>query len=201
MRAMFAAPMLASQCTLCGGGGAAPTLAPIADQAFLVPAGAHDSVPGWIDATRVQTDLDRFLSFRAMFHEDTAYATVDPANQWDWNKLMGLTTVNIHGDSVRLGWRYAPDTDRVELGAYAYVDGVRVDEENTDVARGAWFDVSMSWTEDTIQVTVDGETVEIDGPHAGIPRTTWALTSAYFGGDEVAPHDMHVDVTDVWTDL
>lgn len=170
------------------------------DRSFEIPAGSHDSVPGGIAATRVQNDLDRFLIFQLWFHADAAYLTTDPANQADWNKLMGLTTLDIHGDSLRLGWRYDPVDDEIELGLYAYIHGVRVDQYITSVAVETVHDVTLSWTEDLLSAEVDGISVEVAGPMAHAPRVTWVLTTTYFGGDETAPHDIHVEVRDIWTD-
>lgn len=172
----------------------------LSDNRFVVRAGSHDSIPGGIAATRIQADLDRFLIFQAYFHADAAYLTVDPANQADWNKLMGLTTVDIHGDSLRLGWRYDPVDDEIELGLYAYVNGARVDAYITSVPLDTVHDVTMAWSEDRLSVEVDGIEVEVPGPRAYTTRITSVLTTTYFGGDETAPHDIHVDVRDVWTD-
>ena len=200
MRVLLAVPMLISNCQSCGSSSSGPSLASVSDAAFEIPAGSHDSSPGGIDATRVQSDLDRFLSFQARFSPDAAYITADPANQGDWNKLMGLTTVNIHGDSLRLGWRYAPASGLIELGLYAYVDGARVDQLITSVPLDTWLDATLLWTEDLVHAEVNGVVAEAPGPAAYIPRSTWVLRTAYFGGDETAPQDIHVDVRDVWTD-
>ena len=114
MRFVFAIPVLVANCQTCGSTGSGLTR--VDDASFVIDAGGHDSTPGGITATRAQSHLDRFVSFQGKFSPDAAYASTDPVNQYDWNKLMGLTVTDIHEDSVRLGWRYVPSTDRIELG-------------------------------------------------------------------------------------
>lgn len=198
LRAMvFAVPVFVSQCQSCDPN----PYDTLDDRSFVIRAGDHDSSPGGVKAMRTQTELDRWVTFRAYFHADAAYATTDPVNQWDWNKLMGLSAVDIHEDSIRLGWRYDPEADAIDLGFYGYRDGVRISEELTSVPLETWFEARLEMTEDHLYASVDGFAHEITpGPSGAAVRTTWVVASAYFGGDETAPHDIHIDVTDVRTD-
>jgi hypothetical protein len=115
---------------------------------------------------------------------------------------MGITAVDIHGNSIRTGWRYEPSTDQIELGFYGYRDGVRISQQLTEVDLEEWVDVTLEFTEDRYYAEVNGHAHEVAGPSdPGLfDRTTWVLRTAYFGGDETAPHDIHIDVRDVWTD-
>jgi hypothetical protein len=196
---IFAVPVLVATYTDCGGGS---NLDPVNDASFEIREGKHDSNPAGLKKMQVESEVDRLLTFQAFFHSDAAYLTTDPVNQHDWNKLMGITAVDIHGNSIRTGWRYEPSTDQIELGFYGYRDGVRVSQQLTEVDLEEWVDVTLEFTEDRYYAEVNGHAHEVAGPSdPGLfDRTTWVLRTAYFGGDETAPHDIHIDVRDVWTD-
>ena len=194
---LFAVPVFVSQCDSCGGSNGKA----LDDRSFVIHEGGHDSDPGGITAMRTQSEIDRWVTFRAYFHGDAAYLTTTPQNQWDWNKLMGLSSADIHEDSIRLGWRYDPTADAIDLGFYGYRDGERIMEEMATVPLDTWVDVRLEMSEDHLYVAVDGVAHEVlPGVSGGAVRTTWVLASAYYGGDEVAPQDIHIDVTDVRTD-
>src|SRR5438309_7696089 len=111
-----------------------------ASYSFTVKSGHHRSDHDFVARPHVGQHVDRALRFRATFAADAAYATANPANQSDWNKLMGLTTDRIHKNSIRLGWRWNPRTSRVELGFYGYLNGARFMSTLTDVAPGQAID-------------------------------------------------------------
>ena len=75
-----------------------------------------------------------------------AYATQNAANQSDWNKLMGLTTDRIHKNSIRIGWRWNPRTQRVELGFYGYLNGTRFMQMLGDASPGQPIDCELRMT-------------------------------------------------------
>jgi len=194
---LFAVPVFVSQCDSCGTSSGKA----LDDRSFVIHEGGHDSDPGGVKAMRTQTELDRWVTFRAYFHADAAYVTGTPSNQWDWCKLMGLSSADIHEDSIRLGWRYDPEADAIDLGFYGYRDGERIMEEITTVPLETWVDVRLEMSEDHLYASVGGLAHEVTpGVDGAAVRTTWVVSSAYFGGDEDAPHDIHIDVTDVLTD-
>lgn len=95
---LFAVPVAVANCGTCDG----PSYDTLDDVTFTIDEGKHDSDPGGIRKTELLTDLDRWVTFEARFRADTAYLSADPVNQYDWNKLMGLTVTDIHEDSIRL---------------------------------------------------------------------------------------------------
>lgn len=51
-------------------------------------------------------------------------------DQWDWNKLTGIGfSIDAMDDAAMIGWRFNPDTDRFELGAYAHGVSKKGDRE------------------------------------------------------------------------
>lgn len=166
-----------------GGGGGVRT--------WTIPAGAHDA----IGATFATTTSDR-LHFRARFDESAQYATVDPANQLDINKLRGFSDCSSHHqtDSARFGWRWA--SDRVELLAYTYVDGERQWALLGSALPGEWHDFEIRATGSTYVFALDGvETVVPRG--CATPGLLKYHLWPYFGGDEVAPHDISIEMEEL----
>ena len=191
---------LLGPCSQCNGG-ASNGLERVDDASFEIDRNDHYGRPR--GSTKRKSEFDRFLSFQVRFQSDCDYISEDPVNQHDWNKLMGLSTINVHDDSVRLGWRYEPATDEIELGLYAYRDGERIYDEVASIPLETWADVTLILSESEISVEVDGAVSSVTGRGSGtglFNGTTWVLRTAYFGGDEKAPQDVHIDVRDIWTD-
>src|SRR5438309_4238159 len=106
---------------------------------------------------------------------------------------MGITTDRIHLNSIRIGWRYNPKTGRIELGFYGYLHGARAMPMLTEVALGQPIDCELRMTNNSLTARA-GSASHIESGSLGVSLPlTWVLHSAYFGGDETAPHDLHVD--------
>ena len=165
---------------------------------FTIEGGHHRSNHDFVARPHLGKRVDRELRFRAVFSPDAAYATQAPSNQSDWNKLMGLSTDRIHKNSIRIGWRWNPASQRIELGYYGYLDGVRTMQLLADVAPGQPIDCVLRMTNAGMSAQAGAASHSVSGSlGVGFP-TTWVLHSAYFGGDEKAPHRIDVQVSDVW---
>ena len=165
---------------------------------FTISEGGHDGSPKSVVAMETDTSFDRQLSFDAYFHGDARYTSVDPVNQYDWNKLMGLTSSDHQYNSIRLGWRYNPDEDAIDLGYYGYLNGVRQMHELATVPFERWVPVTLQFSTTGTTATADG----VSASESGVVDTTaggatFIMQTAYFGGDEVAPHDIHIDVRNI----
>lgn len=110
---------------------------------FTIKRGHHRGDHDFVARPHLGRHVDRTLRFRATFAADAAYTTSAPSNQQDWNKLMGLSTDRIHKNSIRIGWRWNPSSQRVELGFYGYLDGKRFMQQLTDVAPGQPIDCEL----------------------------------------------------------
>jgi len=164
--------------------------------------GKHEDT-GWPFGTKcinLSVRTDRTVTFRAQFTASCRYRTTSTQNQFDWCKLMGLTTARIHHNSIRLGWRYNPTTDKIDLGFYGYAKGVRHMQELTSIDIGAFADVKIRMHRNGLMVEANGVKHEVNtalGFSSLFPTPTWVLRTAYFGGDEEAPQDMHINVRNI----
>ncbi|WP_338874564.1 hypothetical protein WBJ53_02995 [Spirosoma sp. SC4-14] len=121
----------------------------------------------------------------------------------DWNKVIGLGFVGskdqpLDGvpphqvDGARVGWRWNPKTGRIDLGAYAYVEGQRIDFKVAETA------INQP-TRLTIKIDYDRKVYQVLGG-TPIPFThnkSFAYsTGLYFGGNQPAPHRIRVKIVD-----
>lgn len=129
---------------------------------------------------------------------------VGQVDQQDWNKVIGLgfvgskdqditTGIPPHQiDGARVGWRWNPQRKRIDLGAYVYVAGKRIDFKVAETL------INVP-TKLTIKIDYDHKLYQILGGQP-IPFThdkTFAYnTGLYFGGNQPAPHQIRVKIVD-----
>jgi hypothetical protein len=121
----------------------------------------------------------------------------------DWNKVIGLGFVGskdqpLDGvpphqvDGARVGWRWNAQRQRIDLGAYIYVEGQRIDFKVAEVAIN-------TPTKLTIKIDYDRKVYQVLGGKT-VPFThnkSFAYnTGLYFGGTSVAPHRIRVKIVD-----
>jgi hypothetical protein len=164
---------------------------------LTIASGKHHSNHDFIARPHLGRHVDRELRFRAVFSANAAYTTQDPANQSDWNKLMGLTTNRIHKNSIRIGWRWNPATSRIELASYGYLDGARGMHLLGSVAPEKAVDCVLRMDDGGLYAQAGGASFLQAGTLGAAFPMTWVLHTAYFGGDETAPHRIDVQVTDI----
>jgi len=171
------------------------------DVTFKIERGKHNSKPRGVRKLKLRSTFSRSLHFQVRFGADARYTTADPQNQSDWNKLLGFTTNRIHKNSIRLGWAWSPSRSKVDLGYYGYLDGVRTMRPLSSVSIGEWADVAITFDDGGMSVTVDGVRHEERGDlDVWGPVSTWLSRSAYFGGQEEAPHTIRIEVRGVVLD-
>lgn len=176
------------------------------DVTFRIGKDRHKGRPNGVRKLQLKRSFSRELHFQVRFKDDVRYTTADPRNQGDWNKLLGFTTNRIHKNSVRLGWAFDPslgESGEVRLGFYGYLDGVRTMERLGSVPLGEWADVSIRFDTGGMSVRVGANEKVVRGDLGvadWVPVSTWLLRTAYFGGDEKAPHTMHIEVRNLVVD-
>ncbi len=131
------------------------------------------------------------LKFMVKFDSSAIYKTVDPDNQGDINKLYGFSDNNTmhHQFSARFGWRWK--NNELQVFGYIYNNGamsflqigtVRIGEENN---------CSIKVAGDKYIFTLNESTIEM--PRASNTSTAIGYKLyPFFGGDEMAPHDVHI---------
>jgi hypothetical protein len=141
----------------------------------------------------------RTLRFRVRFSPTCIY-DLGNNNQWDINKLYGLSQGYHQTDSARFGWRWLLAEQKIEVLSYCYVGGVRRPAQRIcllDPGQVAAFKLTVQDTVYTFQyLSTTGKLLaEVREPrkHAGLESTNYKLFP-YFGGDEVAPHTMDIAI-------
>lgn len=131
------------------------------------------------------------LKFVARFDSTAIYETTSPENQYDINKLYGFSDNNAdhHQYSARFGWRWSGEA--LHLFAYIYNNGVVTSKELTTASIGAEINCSIKVTPTNYLFTVNGITTQLPRM-ATSERGKGYQLYPYFGGDEVAPHEINI---------
>lgn len=160
--------------------------------------GAHEPFPRRKEGTLIKPRL----LFATVTFDSSCIYTLDGGNQQDWNKLIGFGFVgsknqNIYTpphrvDGVRIGWRWNPASQRIELGSYVYKAGVLQAKMLKDVKINEPIDVSIKVDyKRKVYTVMDIEEIPYEHDKSIVMRT-----GVYFGGQEVAPHDMRIRISE-----
>ncbi|MCC9168312.1 hypothetical protein [Pontibacter harenae] len=136
-----------------------------------------------------------FMQFEVTFDSSAVYTTTDPLNQGDLNKLYGFADCSsLHQmNSARFGWRWFEN--RLELHAYTYNNSSRRSEFITSV------EIEKPYTYE-IEVKDKEYVFRLDNQEVTLPRHCSGTAAGYqlypyFGGDEVAPHDITIRIKEL----
>ena len=153
---------------------------------YRIPRGEHYSQQGIY--TKVEYTELRFL---VKFDSSAIYKTLNPDNQFDINKLYGFSDNDAHHHefSARIGWRWSKEALR--LFGYIYNNGIARSEEITTINIGAENDCAIKISGDSYIFSVNGKTIIMPRTSTGPVANGYKLFP-YFGGDETAPHDIHI---------
>ena len=131
--------------------------------------------------------------FIVKFDSSAIYSSILPSNQSDINKLYGFSDNDSmhHSFSARFGWNWI--NNALWLYAYVYNNGVLNYQQLKSVPIGSEINCSIK---------VDGNKYifSINGTHVNITRASTTTKGKgyklypYFGGDEVAPHDVAIKI-------
>lgn len=131
------------------------------------------------------------LSFVVKFDSSAIYQNLNPANQYDINKLLGFSDNNAdhHQFSARFGWRWSDNALR--LFGYIYNKGVMSFKELGTVAIGAENTCSIKVTNGAYIFTLNGKSETMPRLSTTAKGSGYKLYP-YFGGDETAPHSISI---------
>jgi hypothetical protein len=134
------------------------------------------------------------INFKVKFTSAAIYKTMEPENQGDVNKLYGFSEgIDNHLNSARIGWNW--QNNALHLYAYTYAEGIRNCKEISTIAIGEAIPCSIAISANKYLFTVGEKKAEL-------PRALNTATVAgywqypYFGGDEVAPHNICIEIMD-----
>lgn len=153
---------------------------------YLIPKGSHYSTTNSykpVDCTA--------MKFTVRFDSSCIYQSVKAENQWDINKLYGFADNGAlhHQFSARFGWRWSEGALR--LFAYTYNNGSRASKELATVPVGQNIRCAIAVDGDKYLFSV-GEISVAMPRHSTTPAAKGYQLYPYFGGDEVAPHNVRI---------
>lgn len=137
-----------------------------------------------------QTAVTR-LKFTVKFDSTAIYQTQDPQNQADINKLFGFSDNKSHHQqfSARFGWRWF--NNALNLQAYVYNNGQRETKDLGNIEIGKEYACEIRVKEGAYEFVVGEEIITTPRNSVGTLAEGYKLYP-YFGGDEVAPHTIHI---------
>ena len=127
-----------------------------------------------------------------IFDSSAIYTTTDPLNQYDVNKLWGVSDC---GDghmenSIRLGWRWLNDS--LEIHWFKHQLGQFTFEKITTVDLCETIPIFLHIKQDNYIICVDGTCDSTERNCNGDYKRYFLYP--YFGGDETAPHCIRIKI-------
>lgn len=137
-----------------------------------------------------------FLHFRAILDSSCIYATVDPTNQADINKLFGFADCASHHqtNSARFGWNW--ENGAMHIHAYCYAGTLRNYKELGTVALNKAFDCKLYVLPDKYIFELEGKKDTMTRGCTDNAAIGYKLLP-YFGGNEPAPHEVRVKIREM----
>lgn len=114
------------------------------------------------------------IGLKFKFNSSCVYITDDKNNQNDWNKLFGYSRGIHHFNSVRVGWRWNPSKQKIEIAEYYYINGERIVVP---------IDMSIEFEKEYSYIL-----------HFDNGCKLGYLLFPYFGGNESAKNDITIEV-------
>lgn len=136
--------------------------------------------------------LIREVSGCYMFSHESRYILDDNNDQYDWNKLAGIsfTPVTPNKNAIMVGWRYNPKYDAFEVSPYFNVNFGKIMAETNQIVR-----VNPG---ELFYITINYRSVKINGLITDVPLNlkpnywTSMKVMPWFGGNRTAPKDLTV---------
>jgi hypothetical protein len=164
---------------------------------YTIAAGNH-----FADGTNFGFHSSGKTVFKTAIFSPSCIYDLGNSNQADINKLYGFSVGLFSGNdynSARFGWRWSIPKEKIELLAYVYVNGVRINEwdadtllASVDVNAETYTEIAVLGSQYSFKTISNGITVIKSLPRAG--SGTGYNQFPYFGGDEVAPHTMTIEL-------
>lgn len=131
------------------------------------------------------------LKFLVKFDSSAIYETADEFNQDDINKLYGFSdnSAEHHQYSARFGWSW--NKNALRLYAYVYTEGHLTNTELGIAPIGEVISCSIKASGGNYVFAMNDQQIKM-------PRSSFEsmakgyMLYPYFGGDEPAPHDIHI---------
>jgi hypothetical protein len=160
-------------------------------RAYIIPKGQH-----YAAGNNFRILEKRSLHFKVRFDSSCIYSTVLSENASDINKLYGFSDCgsNHQENSARFGWVW--NGRAIELHAYCYTEGSRVSKSLGTVSIGQETELWLVAEPGKYVFTMGGKN-EVMKRTCSSEQDAAYLLFPYFGGNEVAPHDVKVFIKDL----
>jgi len=137
------------------------------------------------------------MKFQAIF-DDSAIYNLGNENQYDINKLYGTTDCGSWSptqNSARFGWVWNLQKKKLEIWAFVHVNGEFKYEWIDDINLNQTYNYELTLSSDhsKYEFNFNGKTVSMDRSCSDSEMSGWQL-KPYFGGNEVAPHEVLIKV-------
>lgn len=155
---------------------------------YVIKKGSHYS-----DGSRLELIRYDAIHCAVQFDSTAIYTSLDAGNQGDVNKLIGFSDCGSdhQQNSARIGWSW--NGKGVLLYAYCYVNGERVIKTLTLAPLHTPIDCTVAAEGKYYQFSINGVRDSVARHCEGYSGTRYKLFP-YFGGDETAPHDIHIKI-------
>ncbi|HVG16791.1 MAG TPA: hypothetical protein VM935_17605 [Chitinophagaceae bacterium] len=155
---------------------------------YIIKKGAHYS-----NQSTFQAIETRELKFMVSFDSSAVYFSKEHINQADINKLYGFSdnNANHHLYSARFGWSWI--NNALHIYAYVYNDGKRNITELGTIDIGKESSCSIAVGRNSYIFTLNNKSTHL-GRSINTATAKGYLLYPYFGGDEVAPHDVRISI-------
>jgi len=132
------------------------------------------------------------LQFAVKFDSTAIYQSIKAENQYDINKLYGFSDNNAHHHtfSARFGWSW--NNNALRLYGYIYNEGKVASQELAVATIGVEVRCAIKVAGNTYQFFVNDRLAASMPRKATTPKASGYLLYPYFGGDEVAPHNVNI---------
>ena len=157
---------------------------------YLIRQGQH-----YCDQSTLKSVATSEMKFMVIFDSSAIYQSVNPVNQYDINKLYGFSEgYDNQYNSARIGWRWSDNALR--LFGYVYKLGVRYSQEITTIPFNTEISCSIKLSGSNYIITAKGVSVTMP---RGLSSTSASgfQQYPYFGGDEVAPHNISIKIKNI----
>ena len=155
---------------------------------YTIKAGNHD-----VDKNINTPFNGSTLRFQASFDSSCVYQTAIPENQFDINKLYGFSDCSSqhHSNSARFGWNWHEGA--IHIYAYAYANGVRQVKDLGTAGLNETKSFRIDLSDKNYVFTYNGIETVLPRHCSGGVGIAYKLLP-YFGGDEVAPHEIKIKI-------
>jgi len=153
---------------------------------YTILAGAQYSLQNGFESISVDS-----IVYDVYFDSSAIYTLANKENQADVNKLFGFTDCGSlqHANSARFGWRYYKN--KLELFAYCYANSAREIKSMGAIEVGKLYSCTIVSKPGKYIFYLDGQN-PVEMKRGCNSASSRFRLYPYFGGDEVAPHEVNI---------